>query len=57
MSTRQTRTEASILILVLAVLVISSCATQLLRQSVESGDYTEVKRWIEAGADVNAQDI
>ena len=50
------RTLISILILVLAVLLISSCTTTRLNWSAERGDYVEVKKLIEEGADVNAQD-
>ena len=65
----KTRAVVSILILVLAVMIISSCATtpktqeereginpEIFFQSVKAGDYAEVKRLIEAEADVNAQD-
>ncbi len=66
----KTITFVIILILVLAVLIItSSCATtpktqaegegvqpEVFFQSVKGGDYAEVKRLIEEGADVNAQD-
>ncbi len=47
----------SILILVLAVLIINSCATtpKMLIKTARSGDSNEVKRLIEKGADVNAQ--
>jgi len=65
------RTFITILILVLAILmIIFGCATApttkeeregvnqwVFIQSVESGDYSEVKRLIEKGADVNARDI
>ena len=64
----KTRTLVSILILVLAVLLVSNCATtpktqeeregvnqEVFFKSVGSGDYAEVKRLIEAGADVSAQ--
>ncbi len=60
----KTRTLVSILILVLAVLIIiGGCATtpkpqeerEVFFQSVSSGDYAEVKRLIEEGANVNAQ--
>ncbi|MBA7526520.1 hypothetical protein ES705_18682 [subsurface metagenome] len=58
------RTLAIIIILVLAVLIIiGGCATtpkpqeerEVFFQSVSSGDYAEVKRLIEEGANVNAQ--
>ena len=51
------RTLVSILILVLTVLMISNCATtsKMLIQSADSGDYAEVKRLVEKGADVNTQ--
>jgi len=51
----KTRTLLSILILVLAVLLICSCTT-ILMHSAAGGDYAKVKRLIEEGADVNAQD-
>ncbi len=52
----KTRTFVIILILVFAVLLISSCAiTPIIIKTVESGDYSEVKRLIEEGADVNTQ--
>ncbi len=53
----KTRTLVSILILVLAVLIIiGGCATpKMLNKTVRSVDVDEVKRLIEAGADVNAQ--
>jgi ankyrin repeat protein len=44
-----------ILSFVLVILLITSCATTRLKWAAESGDYYEVKRLIEAGADVNAQ--
>ena len=54
----KTRTFVSILILVLAILIISSCATtsKVFLKPVRAGDYAEVKRLIEQGADLNAQD-
>ena len=66
----KTRIIVSILILTFAVLiVIESCATtpqtqknregvtqEDLFESVKSGDYSEVKRLIEEGTDVNAKD-
>ena len=64
----KTRTFVSILIFILAVLIASSCATtpktqeekegipdKVFLQAVISGDIAEVKRLIEEGADVNAQ--
>jgi len=65
----KTRMLVSILILVLAVLIIiGGCETtpktqeeredvnqEVFFQAVKSGDYAEVKRLIEEGADVNAQ--
>jgi ankyrin repeat protein len=64
------RTLVSILILVFAVLIIIGGRATTLKaqeereivnqkvffQSVKSGDYAEVKRLIEKGANVNAQD-
>ena len=44
-----------ILFFVLVILLSTSCATTRLKWAAESGDYYEVKRLIEAGADVNAQ--
>jgi ankyrin repeat protein len=54
----KTRTLVFILTSVLIVLLISSCATTptRLNQSAEHGDYNEVKRLLEKGVDVNAQD-
>ena len=66
----KTRMLISIFILVLVVLIItSSCATtpktkeereggqpEVFFQAIRSGDYADVKRLIEEGADVNAQD-
>ena len=56
----KTRMLLSILILVLAVLIITStCVTLLtppLHPQAEKGDLREVNKLIEAGADVNAQD-
>jgi ankyrin repeat protein len=57
----KTRTLVSILILVLAVMVITDSSAsasdiEMFLQVVNSGDAAEVKRLIEAGADVNAQD-
>ena len=51
----KTRTLVSILILVLVVLIISNCETtsKMLIRSAESGDYAEVIKLIEQGADVN----
>ncbi len=67
----KTRTLVSILILVLAVLTITnSCATtpkteeerglvkpKVFFRSVVSGDLADVKKLIEAGADVNTHNI
>ena len=57
------KTLISILTFIFTILLISSCATMarqqttyVLRQSAREGDYAEVKRLIEVGADVNAQD-
>ena len=64
----KTRKLVSILILVLAVLIIiGDCATtpktqeeregvnqEVFLKSVEGGDFAEVKKFVEAGADVNA---
>ena len=68
-SKMKTRALVSIVILVLTVLIISSCATtpktkeeregvhpEVFFESVRSGDYAEVKRLIEEGANVNAKD-
>ncbi len=57
----KTRRFVIILILVLAVLTItgsfvSASDTELFLQSVKRGDVAEVKRLIEEGGDVNAQD-
>ena len=55
----KTRMLVSILILVLAVLIIiGGCAptSKVFFKLVRSGDYAEVKRLIDKGADVNAQD-
>ncbi len=54
----KTRTLVYILILITVLIFAGSCATtsQRLRWSAESGDYAEVKRLIEEGADVNTQD-
>ena len=56
----KTSTLLSILILVLALLIIAGSSaiasdTEVFFQSVRSGDFAEVKRLIEEGADVNAQ--
>ena len=59
-------TLVAILIIALSVLIcVGSCVTtyktrierNVLFQPAENGDYAEVKRLIEEGADVNAQDI
>jgi len=59
------RTLVSISFIALSVLIfVESCATtyktrikrNVLFQPAASGDYAEVKRLIESGADVNAQD-
>ncbi len=52
----KTRTFVSILILVLAVLIISSCATtpQRVNRAVSRGDLFMVKRLVEKEVDVNA---
>ena len=48
----------SILIIVLTVLIVTGgCATSRLKSSVYSGYYIDVKKQIEAGANVNARDI
>jgi hypothetical protein len=65
----RTRWLVIFFILVLSVFLISSCATspgireervvvnqKVFFNAVESGDYDEVKRLVEAGADVNAKD-
>ena len=52
------------IVCLVALMILDSCATtpetrrerMALFQSVESGDYAEVKRLVEAGANVNAQD-
>jgi ankyrin repeat protein len=40
---------------ILAILIISSCATLMFKSSVYRGDYTNVKKYIEKGANVNDQ--
>ena len=62
----KTRAFVIILILVFAILLIISCATTIplirycattprIIKTIESGNSDEVKRLIEAGADVNVQ--
>ena len=51
----KTRTLVSILIFVFTVMLISSCATRLNTALQFGGDYDRIKRLIEKGADVNAQ--
>jgi serine/threonine-protein phosphatase 6 regulatory ankyrin repeat subunit B len=56
----KTRTFLLLLILVLAVMIITGNSvtgsdTEVFLKSVKSGDYAEVKRLIEKGADVNAR--
>jgi ankyrin repeat protein len=49
----------SILTFIFTILLISSCATLLtppLHSQAEKGNLLRVKKLIEAGADVNAQD-
>jgi len=47
-----------VVIVLIILIVCFGCATtpKMLMQSAESGDYAEVKRLIEEGADVNAKD-
>jgi len=54
----KTRTLIANLILVLAVLIIAgSCATSMFNNSVYRGDYIDVKKYIEKGANINAINI
>jgi ankyrin repeat protein len=47
------RTWASILILILAVLLISSCATERIIRTANRGNLRTVNRLIDKGVDVN----
>ncbi len=52
----KTRTFVIILILVLAVMLINSCATKRFIRTAESGDFQAVKELIDKGVDVNVSD-
>ena len=54
----KTRTLILVFLIMVVLIIAGSCATksQRLRRSAGDGDYAEVKRLIEEGADVNAQD-